>query len=555
MATARRARHACRSILIVSMSLPNPSANVIVRKDHLSDLERRMVTMERTVHHLDGILKGHLSTCAPTPHFQSSVAAQISLPHATDLEEPQDEDPSTDGMAMVFVEERTSAFFGESSNMNFTRLLIQVLVHLRQSTRANATTENEEHALPGSNMASISRLCPHPPVVSSETSEPVITTLPPAAEMNAMLDTYFDTTGLLFPFIHEATMRKTFVAFRDNGFTRVRRTWLGTLNMIFAMALNFDQDGVASSKERIERSIVFYKRATGLCGELSKRVMNLEIVHYLLLVVLYCQGTQQSIQAWNIHGLLVRSAMALGLHIDRTATNLDLLEDESRCRTWLTIYCLDKVLSMTFGRPSAIADGYVVSREPSPWPVLATPGVASTDADLTGEFLAASVHLYRVMGRSLVRQYGGNMGRKDLELDDTASLQASGEARKVLRLWASNLPKHLGICESQSSMLTENSRINRLRVILTLRYHNIGILVHRPLLSITLRSLFGHNRSSSGSSSFLTQLAMAEAYECISSAESTIDIVCTVLAADRTSNNNLGVWFFTLYYGECSFGG
>ncbi|KAF2994367.1 hypothetical protein E8E13_001477 [Curvularia kusanoi] len=41
---------------------------------------------------------------------------------------------------------------------------------------------------------------------------------------------------------------------------------------------------------------------------------------------------------------------------------------------------------------------------------------------------------------------------------------------------------------------------------------------------------------------------MAEAQECIHSAESTIQIVYAVMEADATSTNNLGVWFFTLYY-------
>jgi hypothetical protein len=44
---------------------------------------------------------------------------------------------------------------------------------------------------------------------------------------------------------------------------------------------------------------------------------------------------------------------------------------------------------------------------------------------------------------------------------------------------------------------------------------------------------------------------MAEAHECVIAAETTIDIVHLVLTADKTGGNNLGVWFFTLYYGLC----
>jgi hypothetical protein len=40
---------------------------------------------------------------------------------------------------------------------------------------------------------------------------------------------------------------------------------------------------------------------------------------------------------------------------------------------------------------------------------------------------------------------------------------------------------------------------------------------------------------------------MAEAQECIKSADSTIDIAYAILTADMTTKNNLGVWYFSLY--------
>jgi hypothetical protein len=43
---------------------------------------------------------------------------------------------------------------------------------------------------------------------------------------------------------------------------------------------------------------------------------------------------------------------------------------------------------------------------------------------------------------------------------------------------------------------------------------------------------------------------MAEAQECIKSAESTIEIAYAILIADLTNKNNLGVWYFSLYYGK-----
>lgn len=527
------------------------STNVIVRKEYMSDLDQRVIVLENTVKILSQKLDGHLDDRAHHPSLSSAatVPADVENSRATDLEEPQDENAPTDGMAMIFVEEKTSSYFGESSNIDFTRLLLRAIAAVRQSGAGVQATPSNEYTVVENNMMSVSQTWSSPAVSSTEIPSLSLMALPPREETNAMLETYFNTTGLLFPFIHESTLRSTYADFQRNGFSRVRRTWLGLLNMIFALAstARCGRDASTSAEESIQRSNLFFQRATSLCGEVSKRVLNLEIVQYQLLAVLYCQGSRRSVRAWNDHGSLVRSALALGLHVKRNDQAFDSHHEESRCRTWLTIYCLDKVLSMTFGRPAAIPDEQMVSLQPAPWQPLSGSHVQADD--ISGAFLGVSFRLYQLMGRSLIRQYGANMGRDDLRLDEAASLQACGEFRTALRTWASNLPTELRLCEAESRMLKENSQINRLRVILTLRYHNVNILVHRPLLSATIRDLFLRKTGMNESPQYLAKLAMAEAHECIRSAESTIDIVHTVLSVDRTGKNNLGVWFFTLYYG------
>jgi hypothetical protein len=129
-------------------------------------------------------------------------------------------------------------------------------------------------------------------------------------------------------------------------------------------------------------------------------------------------------------------------------------------------------------------------------------------------------------------------------------LQASGEFRKSLRLWSSGLPPCLRLFESNAEALQENNQANRLRVILTLRYHNINILVHRPLLGSTIRHLFGGDQMSVGNPTYLVQLAMGEAHECIQSAQSTIELAYNIISVDQTGGNNLGMGYYTLYYGS-----
>lgn len=520
----------------------------------MSVLDSRMTAMESKLQRLNDVLRGHLTPCGEN-RSDSPAAAQLasrmdmSQTLVTGLEEPQDDDAATNGMAMVFVEEHSSAFFGESSNINFTQLLLRAVTTARQSDIDLPGTKENPRFLVHGDGASIGHSQVHLDAPSTAISGMSVTSLPEVPVMNRLLDMYFNTAGVVFPFIPEEANRRIYSEYRENGFQRARRTWLGTLNMMFALATMLDSENFPAAKKRFERGDLYYRRAVGLCGELSKHVISLETVHYLLMVVLYCQGTQRSVQAWNIHGLLTRSAIALGLHNSAAGRDLDTVQKMYRRRTWVIIYCLDKVLSAVFGRPASIPDEQAVN------PQLAailyqTPDMTENGADIPGVFLAVSFELYQVMSKSLVKQYSVTAAREGSDLENLNTLHASVEFRKTLRTWAANLPPYLSLCDSRSEILAQNSRVNRLCVILTLRYHNLSILVHRPLLSATISHLFRKENDPINHPSYFVQLAMAEAQECIQSAETTIDVSYAVITSDSTSKNNLGAWYYTLYYGE-----
>ncbi|KAK5045067.1 hypothetical protein LTR84_010215 [Exophiala bonariae] len=539
--------------------------NVLVRKEYLADLENRVAANERGVQRLDRLFKCHLSNCVEstidvaTRQSHRSVGSEAVLPpeespyRANVLEEPLDEDATVNnGMAMTFTEERTSAYFGESSNLHFTRVLLRATTAFHQFPSSSSTqmTVDKDSILVESNMERLSQFQTSPPAAVSNLPESELTALPSEEEMERLIDIYFDTVGMVFPIIHQETMRNTYAEFKANGFTRVRRTWLGTLNMMFAFASKFVQaeSKQPSGKARVDNSEMFYDRAKGLCDGITRTVISIEIIHYLVLVIIHCQGTQRSIQAWNMHGLLVRSAIALGLHSDSHRRGLTPLMQEVYRRTWMVIYGIDKVLSVVFGRPCAIMDEAVLHRQLSSWSSHTPHDSPSNVDDLPGQFINVSYVLYQLTGMSLIKQYGAIREANNVESDELASLQSTDELRKLLKSWAASLPSQLGLCTPQSAMLLENTQANRLRVILTLRYHNLNTLIHRPLLSSTLSRASHGDNLHHGTSPYVFQLAAAGAYECVHSAESTIDIIHSIVSTDPTSKNNLGVWYFTLYY-------
>ena len=111
--------------------------------------------------------------------------------------------------------------------------------------------------------------------------------LPSESYTWTLIRRYFLKTGQLLPFIHEQAFCDTYFEMKRNNFTRIRRTWLGLLNIIMAiatsLAIDDDYEDIPAQK-RIEESDVYYQRANGLCGREAFRSASLEMGKYQLTV-------------------------------------------------------------------------------------------------------------------------------------------------------------------------------------------------------------------------------------------------------------------------------
>lgn len=56
----------------------------------------------------------------------------------------------------------------------------------------------------------------------------------------------------------------------------------------------------------------------------------------------YLQGTERSIETWNLHGLAVKAAYQLGLHSPSSLKQYSPREREMRTRTWFACIMLDR---------------------------------------------------------------------------------------------------------------------------------------------------------------------------------------------------------------------
>ncbi|KAJ5963484.1 uncharacterized protein N7479_003360 [Penicillium vulpinum] len=537
---------------------PPTAANVIVQKDYLHGLEDRVKRLEESLGAVRGDLDGLVKRVDSRPEKDRERESVISGQNVGEGQEqtriaaPMPDligtEDSVDGMgAVIFADEEDSGFFGPSSNIAFLRHLSSAIVQPGYFPSPGAAEGGFVNA---------SR--PSSPLGQTGQDRRIqvnIFALPPQTNTLKLVERYFSNTGLLFPYIYPPVFLDMYHQMTRENFSRVRRTWLGLLNMVLAMATITAIPGSASADARIEESDVFYQRGLGLCGSEILRGTTLEVVQYLLLMGQYLQGTQKSIQAWTVHGLAVKAALQLGLHSRHASKLFSPIEQEMRKRTWYGCVVLDRTLSMTFGRPAAIPDSYVKLELPTKREFENSTGLADDEtAALSVAFFNSTIGLYKQLWNVLELLYGQNIGCDGpLPVSETVAHIFSLEQQ--LFSWERSLAHPLQLTSSASienlpyDQISPDSQCLSLKfqVILTLRYLNLRVLLHRPILVKFITASRCHDRDPQDMR-LLQQIGMSSLQICADSAMEIIDIVHRVVSEPGWKRGLLGAWWFSLYY-------
>ena len=138
------------------------STNVIVKKEYVSDFESRLKSVEEVLRRHDDLLLGHLSSCsgkADVPvtspqssrhaHFNARTSRESIQLDASELQDIPAEEAVTDGMAMSFVDEFDSVFFGPSSNIAFTKHILRAMASRNITQPKNFKTKKHRSLLDG----------------------------------------------------------------------------------------------------------------------------------------------------------------------------------------------------------------------------------------------------------------------------------------------------------------------------------------------------------------------------------------------------------------------
>lgn len=122
-----------------------------------------------------------------------------------------------------------------------------------------------------------------------------------------------------------------------------------------------------------------------------------------------------------------------------------------------------------------------------------------------------------------------------------------------LEAWERNLPENLSLIsvkdieKQRQPDAKEPQHSLKFRVILTLRYLHLQILLHRPIL-VKFIDTCGESSMNSNDHRLLQQLGSNSLQVCAEAATNTIDVICSLLHSTAWHKSLLGAWWFSLYY-------
>lgn len=189
--------------------------------------------------------------------------------------------------------------------------------------------------------------------------------LPDIQTATVLVEAFFvNTHGLVQVFERDRFLDQLDKCFADP--LSVEPSWLCLLNLVFAIGLTMatplpgSSEAVILDKIRsghLDQAEVFYLNAKSLNDPMAGfETQDLSSVQALLLMAVYMLTKSKRDTAFLLLGMAARSANAMGIHREETMVIFSSEEQTQRKNLWRSIFVIDRFLSCSLGRPTAISE-------------------------------------------------------------------------------------------------------------------------------------------------------------------------------------------------------
>lgn len=161
--------------------------------------------------------------------------------------------------------------------------------------------------------------------------------------------------------------------------------------------------------------------------------------------------------------------------------------------------------------------------------------------------------MYRVLNSC----YGQNLGLQN-SLSTADSMSHIFDEQRQLNKWRTQLVPSLGLHIHERLMtpgdvkdMDPNYMIrHRFDIVLSVRYHNLRILLHRPRLESLLKALWLPSDMPADDKRIFMPMDLASVHSCVESASSIIAMVHSITTSTVRYHEFLGAWNYSLYYSQ-----
>lgn len=310
---------------------------------------------------------------------------------------------------------------------------------------------------------------------------------PSREEADKLLNAYFSTLHIAYPFLCERWVRQTLYKVYD-GFTLwsdLDRQTLSMMNFLFAL-------GSYWCNWPFDDHCMYFARGRQLFFDIFKN-STIELVQCQMLACFYLLIINKPARSWNVLGLVVRSCQNLGLVTDTESAASTAVDLEMNRRLWYSAYVLEHLIALQLGRqPNMRDEDFLVSlpMQVSDWRYLddGTIDKKPHERDAAMPYFNALIAFSKIIG--IAQRELFFLNKPSMTWERTIEVIAHIDSR--LTAWKTSLSQELDF-ELPSSFETMTA-LRRQRNFFAMKYHNLRSIIHRPHITL---AIMRHSKSSS----------------------------------------------------------